>query len=144
MARLTLWPRLPMGCLVGLMALMVGGQPTLAQLCTVNCHSGEIQFTPGDRITVQVVNRSTVAVGVEQPPLTGLRTLAPGRTAELGFGWGTQPNISILLWGLADQPIRVNLSRPAATTLTVDIVSAPSEPSDRAIFIESDGRVTVK
>jgi hypothetical protein len=135
---------LPIGCLVGLMAVMVGVQPTLAQTCTVNCRSGEIQFTPGDRITVQVVNRSTVAVGIEQPPLSGPRTLAPGSTTELGFGWGTQPNISIFFWALADQPIRVNLSRPATTTLSVEIYSAASEPSDRSLFIENDGRVTVK
>jgi hypothetical protein len=133
-----------LGGWVWVTALALWGPPALAQTCTVDCRSGQIQFTPGDRITVLVVNRSNVAVGVEQPPLVGPRTLIPGGTAELGFGWGTQPNISILFWALADRPIRVNLSRPAATTLQVEIYSAPSEPSDRSLFIENDGRVVIQ
>lgn len=116
----------------------------LAQRCTVDCGSGQIQFTPGDRITVQVVNRSTTVVGIEQPPMTGPRTLRPGEEVELGFGWGTTPNISILFWALRDQPIRVRLGRPAAQTLSMEIYSVPSEPSHRSIFIENDGRVSVK
>jgi hypothetical protein len=131
------------GCLVGATWLW-GATPVVAQTCTVNCRSDQIQFTPGDAITVQVVNRSNVAVAVEQPPMVGPRSLRPGETTQLGFGWGTTPNISMFLWTLADRPVRVRLGRPAATTLTVEIYSAPSEPSDRAIYIENDGRVSIK
>ncbi|NMF85472.1 hypothetical protein [Nodosilinea sp. P-1105] len=131
------------GCLMGVV-LLAGGTPALAQPCMVDCGSGQIQFTPGDAVTVQVVNRSTVQVAVEQPPMIGPRTLRPGDTTELGFGWGTTPNISMFLWALRDQPVRVRLGRPVETTLTVEIYNAPSEPSDRSVYIENDGRVSIK
>lgn len=134
----------PLGCLAGLASLLLGMPPALAQNCTADCRSGDIQFTPGDRITVQVINRSNVQVAVEQPPLAGPRTLPPGSTTELGFGWGTQPNISMFFWSLVDRPIRVRLGRPADTTLTVEIINAPSEPSDRSVYVENDGRVSIK
>lgn len=134
---------IPIGCLMGVV-LLAGATPSLAQTCTVDCGSGQIQFTPGDAITMQVVNRSTVQVAVEQPPMIGPRTLSPGDTAELGFGWGTTPNISLFLWALRDQPVRVRLGRPTETTLTVNIYSVPSEPSDRSVYIENDGRVSIK
>jgi hypothetical protein len=129
-----------LGCLVGLL----GPGPLLAQTCTDNCRSGQIQFTPGDRISVELVNLSPVTVGVEQVPLRGPLTLAPGTSTVLGFGWGTTPNLSMFIWPLADQPIRYTLGRMDDTTLTVEIVTAPSEPSDRSIYVENDGRVMVK
>lgn len=132
------------GCGLGLAALLLGSAPALAQRCTVDCGSGQIQFTPGDRITVQITNRSRTSVAVEQTPMTGTRTLRPGDTTEMGFGWGTTPNIFLLFWALQDHPIRATLGRPSAQTLAVEIYSAPSEPSDRSIVIENDGRVTLK
>jgi hypothetical protein len=133
-----------LSALVGVVTLGIAPLPALAQNCTSGCQSGQIQFTPGDRITVQVVNRSTVSVGLEQTPITGPRTLRPGEDIELGFGWGTSPNISILFWALQDRAIRLRLGRPAPQTLAVEIYNAPSEPSHRSIFVENDGRVTLQ
>lgn len=133
-----------LGCLLGLTLLGFSGTPALAQDCVEGCRSGEIQFTPGDRISVEIVNLSIVNVGVEQVPLISPLTLLPGTRTVLGFGWGTKPNLSMLIWPLEDQPIRYRLSRIDDTTLGVEIVTAPSEPSDRSIFIENDGRVRVR
>jgi hypothetical protein len=132
------------GCMAWITVLGVFGQPVLAQNCTVDCGSGAIQFTPGDRITVEVKNLTNVAVAVEQPPLIPPITLLPGTSTDLGFGWGTTPNLSMFFWTLDDQPIRVRLGRPAESTLSLEIYSAPSEPSDRSIYIENDGRVIIK
>ncbi|MFH7245051.1 MAG: hypothetical protein ACHWZW_19615 [Spirulina sp.] len=135
---------LGLSALAGAMTLGTTTLPALAQSCTSGCQSGQIQFTPGDRITVQVVNRSTVTIDLEQTPMTGPRTLRPGEAIELGFGWGTSPNISILFWPLQDRAIRLRLGRPEAQTLSVEIYSAPSEPSHRSIFVENDGRVILQ
>lgn len=136
--------RLGLSALAGALALGIVSLPALAQPCTSGCQSGQIRFTPGDRITVQMVNRSQVAVGLEQTPITGPRTLRPGENIELGFGWGTSPNISILVWALQDRAIRFRLGRPEPQTLSVEIYSAPSEPSHRSILVENDGRVTLQ
>ncbi len=135
---------LGLSALAGAITFWATTLPVLAQNCTSGCQSGQIQFTPGDRITVQVINRSTVTVDLEQTPMTGPRTLRPGETIELGFGWGTSPNISILFWPLQDRAIRLRLGRPEAQTLLVEIYSAPSEPSHRSIFVENDGRVILQ
>jgi hypothetical protein len=133
-----------LGCLIGLTLWGLPNPPALAQNCTENCPSGQIQVTPGDRISVQIVNSSSVTVAVEQVPLRGPITLPPGARTQLGFGWGTTPNLSMFIWALTDQPIRYRLGRTGDTTLTVEVVAAPSEPSDRSIYIENDGRVTIK
>lgn len=143
----TVWRRvsgLGLASLVGLVVLGAGSMPVLAQSCTAGCQSGQIRFTPGDQITVQVVNRSHVVVDLEQPPLTGPRTLRPGDEIELDFGRGTSPNISILFWTMRDRAIRLRLGRPDPETLSVEIYSAPSEPSHRSLFVENDGRVIIQ
>ena len=132
------------GCAISLTVLGLGPGPALAQNCLENCRSGQIQFTPGDRISVEVVNLSIVTVAAEQVPLRGPITLPPGISTTLGFGWGTKPNLSMFIWALEDQPIRYQLHRVGDTTLRVEVVTAPSEPSDRSIFIQNDGRVIVR
>ena len=135
---------LTLSALVGGVTLGMTPLPAWAQPCVAGCQSGQIQFTPGERITVQVINHSHVAVGLEQTPVSGPRTLRPGEDIELGFGWGTTPNISILFWALQDRAIRLHLGRPEPQTLSVEIYSAPSEPSHRSIFVENDGRVIIQ
>ncbi len=130
-------------CVIGLTVVGLGSDPGLAQNCVENCRSGQIRFTPGDRITVEVVNLSIVTVAVEQVPLRGPITLPPAIGTVFGFGWGTKPNLSMFIWALEDQPIRYQLSRVDETTLRVEVVTAPSEPSDRSIFIQNDGTVIV-
>lgn len=132
------------GCAISLAVLGFSQGPVLAQNCVENCRSGQIQFTPGDRLSVEVVNLSNVTVAAEQVPLLGPLTLSPGASATLGFGWGTTPNLSMFIWALEDQPIRYQLGRLDDTTLLVEVVTAPSEPSDRSIFVKNDGRVMVR
>jgi hypothetical protein len=131
------------GCLAGLAAWMLS-LPAVAAPCTVNCKSGQIQFTPGDRITIQVINVGNQPISLEQPPLVGPRVLYTGNTLEFQMGWSTQPHPSIFFWSSENLPVRARLGRPTPTTLRVEVYNAPSEPSDRSITIEADGRVFVK
>ena len=133
-----------LGWVVSLAVWSLSSGPALAQTCIENCRSGQIQFTPGDRISVEVVNLGFVTIAAEQVPLRGPITLFPGTSTQLGFGWGTTPNLSMFIWALEDEPIRYRLSRLDDTTLRVEVVSAPNEPSDRSIFIQNDGRVMVR
>jgi hypothetical protein len=132
------------GCAISLALVGLGQGPALAQTCVENCLSGQIQFTPGDRISVEVVNLSRVTVATEQVPLRGPITLPPGSSTTVGFGWGTTPNLSMFIWALEDQPIRYQLGRLDDTTLLVEVITAPSEPSNRSVYIENDGRVMVR
>ncbi|MBD0336322.1 MAG: hypothetical protein ICV62_12595 [Cyanobacteria bacterium Co-bin13] len=132
-----------LGLAVVLASLLGAPLPLQAQNCTANCRSDEIQFTPGERLQVEFVNQSSRVVTVEQVPLIGPRTLRPGQTTNIGFNWGTTPNIAIRFWSEAEQPIRAYLFRPADRTLRVEIRDLPWQLSDRSIYIQNDGRVII-
>jgi hypothetical protein len=138
---LNLWP---MGCGLGLAVWLWSVPATVAAPCTVNCASGQIQFTPGDRITIQIVNVGSRPLSLEQPPLLGPRILYTGNTFEARVGWTTQPQPSVFFWSQERLPVRARLHRPSSNILRVELFNAPSEPSDRSITIEADGRVSVK
>lgn len=132
------------GCLIGLATWMLSVPAALAAPCTVNCKSGQIQFTPGDRITIQVVNVGSRPLSLEQPPLRGPRVLYTGNIIETQVAWTAQPHPSVFFWSQERLPVRANVNRPGPNTLRVEIYAAPSEPSDRSITIEADGRVLVR
>ncbi|HEY9879537.1 MAG TPA: hypothetical protein V6D29_13860 [Leptolyngbyaceae cyanobacterium] len=115
--------------------------PLAAQNCTENCRSDQIRFTPGDRLDVEVVNQSSAVVYVQQVPLMAPTPLRPRQTANIGFKWGTEPNVSIRFWNDEDQPIKAYLFRPAENVLRVEVRNFGYELSDRAIYIQNDGRV---
>lgn len=117
------------------------GGPASAQNCTAYCRSDQIQVVPGSRLTVEVINQAGVVVQVEQVPMVAPIALQPGGTTTLGFGWGTTPNLSMVFWTAADQPIRAYLFRPAQDVLRLEIWEHISEPSDRSLHIQNDGRV---
>ncbi|MBD2113212.1 MULTISPECIES: hypothetical protein [Cyanophyceae] len=132
------------GCLMGLAAWLWSVPTAVADPCTVNCRSGQIQFTPGDRVTVQVVNVGSRPLSLEQPPLLGPRLLYTGNSFETRLNWAGQPKPSFFFWSQERLPVRVRLNRPSPDILRVELYDAPSEPSDRSITIEPDGRVSVK
>ena len=134
---------MPVGCLLALATWLWAMPVALAAPCTTNCGSGQIQFTPGDRITVQVVNVGSRPLSLEQPPVLGPRLLYTGNTVEMQVGWTTQPNPSFFFWSQDRLPVRARLSRPAPNTLRVEVFNAPSEPSNRSVMIEADGRVVL-
>ena len=124
------------GCLAGLAAWMLS-LPAVAAPCTVNCKSGQIQFTPGDRITIQVINVGNQPISLEQPPLVGPRVLYTGNTLEFQMGWSTQPNPSIFFWSSENLPVRARLgrappppreSRCIAPPVNPAIAASPSKP----------------
>lgn len=135
---------LPVGCLLALAAWLWAIPTALAAPCTANCGAGQIQFTPGDRITVQVVNVGNRPLSLEQPPMLGPRLLYTGNTVEMQIGWTAQPNPSFFFWSQERLPVRARLHRPAPNTLRVEVFSAPSEPSNRSVIIEADGRVLLQ
>ncbi|HEY9761252.1 MAG TPA: hypothetical protein V6D07_01940 [Trichocoleus sp.] len=117
--------------------------PLAAQNCTANCRSDQIQFTPGARLDVEVVNQSSAVVYVQQVPLMAPDSLLPRQTANIGFKWGTVPNVSIRFWNNEDQPIKAYLYRPSENTLRVELRNFAYELSDRAIYVQNDGRVLI-
>jgi hypothetical protein len=132
-----------LGLAVALVGLLSSSAPLQAQNCTANCRSDQIQFTPGDRLQIEFVNQSSRVVTVQQVPLIAPRPLRPGQSTDIGFNWGTTPNVAIRFWSEDEQPIRAYLFRPSDRTMRVEIRDLPWQLSDRSIYIQNDGRVII-
>ena len=114
----------------------------LAQPCTAYCRSNEIRFTPGQRISLQLVNLTAGLVQIQQSGRMHPYPLRPGQEIRLFFGEGTQPNLSLLFWDEANLPVRTLLFRPEDNVLRVEFLPSGSF-SDRSISILDDGRVVI-
>lgn len=114
-----------------------------AQHCTANCGSRQIQFTPGERVRVVVVNRTSSLVQVEQIDGTYPIALLPSQGVEVDPNFGTNPNASLVFWDETELPIRAILFRPETNLLRIEILPGGRPPGDRSVYIENDGKVRV-
>lgn len=117
-------------------------RPALTQTCASNCGDRPIQFTPGQPIRVQMVNRTSSLIQIEQVFQTDPVALLPGEEIRLDLGAGTTPNLSIVFWDATALPLRAAVSQPEPDLLRVELRPG-GEPSDRSIYVQNDGRVQV-
>ncbi len=115
----------------------------LAKPCVASCGSRQIQFTPGQRIQISVVNRTSSLVQVEQIYGTSPIALLPSQEVAVDPNFGTRPNASLVFWDETDLPLRVSLFRPAANQLRIELLPGGRPPGDRSVYIENDGKVKI-
>lgn len=127
------------------LALSTEAPSALAGTCASNCGSSAIQFTPGQRIRVQILNRTNVRLRVEQVLPTEPISLAPGQEIEINSWEGTRSNVSLLFWGeQGELPLRAVTSRPNAETLRIELIAGSQPPGDRSVYVLDDGRVLIQ
>ncbi|MCU0523901.1 MAG: hypothetical protein MUF72_03650 [Elainella sp. Prado103] len=117
--------------------------PSIARDCTQHCLSRQIQFTPGDKVRVWVVNRTSSLVQIEQIYGTNPIALLPNQTVEVDPNFGTRPNASLVFWDETTLPLRAILFRPEANLLRIEILPGGRPPGDRSVYIEDDGKVRI-
>jgi len=118
-------------------------QTAIARTCTSNCGPPPIQFIPGQRINVEVVNLTTNLVEMQSIPDTDPVAITPGQVVYLGRGGSTEPNLSLMLSDVNGLPLRVNILKPENRTLRIELRPGGRQPRDRTIYLKDDGRVTV-
>lgn len=123
--------------------LLTVAQPAEAQSCTINCSSRQIQFTPGQRLRIFVVNRTSSLVQLEQVYGTDPIALLPSQEIEVDPNFGTRPNASLLFWDETSLPLRAILFRPEKNQLRVEILPGGRPPGDRSVYVEDDGKVRI-
>lgn len=116
---------------------------TLAGTCASQCGPRPMQFTPGQRIRVQVKNRTPRVIQLQKLAATEAISLKPGQELTLEHGHGTTPNMSLIFWDDTGLSIQANVSKPNFGTLQVEFRPTWSVPGDRSIYILNDGRVNV-
>ncbi|MBD1853559.1 hypothetical protein [Leptolyngbya sp. FACHB-711] len=131
------------GLAIGVMVLGGTMLPAISQTCTANCRARQIQFVPGQRIRLQMVNQTASLVLVEQVFRTSPVPILPGQELELDPNFGTEPNISVVFWDETSLPLSAILFRPTPNTLRIEIRPGGRPPGDRSIYIENDGKVSI-
>ena len=58
-------------------------------------------------------------------------------------GGRTDPNFSVVFWDAIGLPLKVNILKPDARTLRIEVRPGGSPPGDRSVYLKDDGRVTI-
>ncbi len=131
-----------------LAALTVGIAPLLvplstpAQTCASRCGTRPIQFVPGQPVQLEMINRTSSRVQVEQVYRTDPVPLLPGQALQVDPNFGTEPNTSVVFWDDTSFSVRAVVSQPRPQTLRIELYPGQS-PGDRSVYIQNDGRVMV-
>lgn len=156
---------------LGLMTVLSMGTPTIAQLTPPviqsgpdagttpdlrlpatsgvgtcrgkNCPPVGIRFKPGQRIKVQILNRTDRPISIEK--VAGSQPLILQGKQQISFVQGgvNSDNPSVVFWERNETPIRVKLSQPKPDTLFIDLSFAAKKPGDQSVYVRNDGRIDV-
>jgi hypothetical protein len=128
----------------GLLLIPINSQATLADTCASSCGSAPLNFTPGQYIRVQVVNRSYGDVKLEQLPDMRKTTLKPGGKLQFDLRGGELSNFSLMFWDDRGRYVKGVVSKPNFGTLVLEIrPNSRDYPGDRSLYIRSDGIVSI-
>lgn len=119
--------------------------PVIARSCVAatSCGRQPIQFVPGQRITVEVANFTRSVVRLQQVSITDPISISPGQVRSFKRGGTTEPNFSLVMWDALGLPLKVNLLKPEARKLRIEIRPGGRPPGARTVYLRDDGRVTV-
>ncbi|MBD2440160.1 hypothetical protein [Nostoc sp. FACHB-110] len=116
---------------------------SLAGTCASKCGKAPLQFTPGQRIRVLIINNTPRVLKIQKPSITDPISLNPGQNLKLDQLEGTEPNTSLVFWDETGRSIQANLSKPNLSTLRVELRPTWRVPGDRSVYIQDDGRINV-
>lgn len=116
---------------------------SLAGTCASNCGPRPLQFTPGQRIRLEVVNNTSNVVELEKIQGSKAIPLRPGQKLQFAQEDGQQTNLSLVFWDETGSPLQAVVSKPNFATLRVEIRPTWRYPGDRSLYILNDGRVSV-
>ncbi|MEA5620563.1 hypothetical protein VB711_22375 [Cronbergia sp. UHCC 0137] len=114
-----------------------------AGTCASNCGAKPLQFKPGQYIRVEIVNRTSSLVNLEQFPEMRQISLEPGQQFKFHQAGGTKSNFSMVFWNHGGTSLKAAVSKPNFGTLRVEIKPGNIYPGDRSVYILNDGRVSV-
>jgi hypothetical protein len=119
--------------------------PATAGTCVAatSCGRQPIQFIPGQRITVEVVNLTESVVQLQKVAGSEPLPISPGQVLSFVRGGRTDPNFSVVVWDSIGLPLQVNIRKSAARLLRIEVRPGGRPPGDRSVYLKDDGRVVV-
>ncbi len=116
---------------------------TLAGTCASKCGPHPIQFTPGQSIRLEVVNRTSGFVKLERIQGTEPIPLRPGQELQFMQEEDGQNIMSLVFWHEMGLPLQAVVSKPNFGTLRLELVPGKRNPGDRSLYLLNDGHVSV-
>lgn len=116
-------------------------QRVFAGTCASKCGPRPIQFTPGQRVRLIVVNQTPNSIQLEKTHGNKPISLQPGQKLQIENGDGTQPNISLVFWEQTGLALKANITKPNFATLQVELRPEWRHKGDSAVYLDDDGRV---
>lgn len=120
--------------------------PAMADTCVAgsSCRQPPLQFVPGQRITIEIANLTQGMVQLQYVSGTDPVPISPGQVLTFARAGSTiDPNVSLVFWDEIGLPLRVNLLKPEARTLRIEVRPGWRPPGDRSIYLQDDGRVRI-
>ena len=115
----------------------------LAGTCASQCGPSPLQFEPGERIQVELVNYTANLIEVQEAQGSDAIPLHPGRVIRLER-WGTTiVNSSLVFWDTLGLALEAQISKPSDQLLRVEIHPGYHPPGDRSVYLRDDGQVEV-
>ncbi|NJL91082.1 MAG: hypothetical protein HC916_15810 [Coleofasciculaceae cyanobacterium SM2_1_6] len=121
------------------------GATAWAQTCTagVNCPPPRVEFVPGQRIRVEIMNLTQTLVYAEkvqgEPPID----VIPGQVSFFVTAGGSINNLSVLIWDNRGSILTLRPVKVDNNTLRIEVRAGNTPPGDRTVYLRNDGRVLV-
>ena len=128
---------------VTVLTASINPSATLAGTCASKCGPHPIQFTPGQRIQVEVLNSTPNLIKIQKPSGTDAISLSPRQKLNLEQIEGTEPNTSLIFWSETGLSLQAIVSKPNFGTLRLELRPTWRSPGDRSLYIMDDGRINV-
>ena len=112
-------------------------------VAATSCGHQPIKFIPGQRITVEVANLTGRVVKLQKISGAQPVTISPGQVLSFVRGGRTEPNFSLVFWDALGESLKVNILKPEARTLRIEVRLGGRPPGDRSVYLKDDGHVLV-
>ncbi len=117
--------------------------PALAQTCASKCGKRSLQFTPGQLVRLEVLNRTPRMLQLQRVQATGTMQIQPGQVLQFEQAQLTEPNMSLLFWDDTGRALKATVSKPNVATLRIELRPNWSQPGDRSVYLRDDGMVNI-
>lgn len=111
--------------------------------CSTFCGPKPVEFIPGQRITVEVVNLTSNLVSIDKVQGTDTIPVSPGEVRSFVRGGSTEPNFSLVFLDINGLLLQVKVVKPERRTLRIELRPGGRIPGDRSVYLKDDGRVAV-
>ena len=123
--------------------IVKNSQRVSAGTCASKCGPRPIQFTPGQRVRLVVVNKTPRSIQLEKTHGNKPISLQPGQKLQIEQGDGTEPNVSLVFWDETGLALKANIAKPNFATLQIELHPEWRHKGDSAVYLDDDGQVKV-